>query len=247
MRFLKRLKLRTILSLTPEATGSSRDLREFCDAERVALFWFQVDKYDDGFSHTPQLVAKLLSMMIDLRNHPLYMHCRDGSHNTGLVVMCLRRLQNWSLPNIYKEFRRYTKANDITFEEAQFVQSFHEPVTIPIKIPNWLWEGIRHRTHPSIQLKLEASEPADVNVNNAFETEMVENNETDIEVSKNLEVFETKPNRRKKMRYKQIQMQYVRNVAALDLMGVHFTNCCRPDIHGEVEVCTPKFTRGTVR
>lgn len=154
MRFMRRLNLRTILSLVHD-TAPPRDLFEYCNAERIRHVWHHVEKYDDSFSHTPQLVATVLSDLIDPRNHPLYIHCRDGGHNTGLVVMCLRRLQNWSLPSIYHEFTRYTKINDISYEEKQFVESFHAAVTVPAVIPRWLWNGIRHRRHPSIQLRLE--------------------------------------------------------------------------------------------
>lgn len=235
MRFLRRLKLQTILSLIPEATGPSRDLREYCEAEHIRLIWHQVDKYNDGFSHTPQLVASILSELIEPCNHPLFMHCRDGGHNTGLVVMCLRRLQNWSLPNIYEEFMRYTKSNEISFREKQFVESFHAKVSVPVRIPAWLWEGVRHRKHPSIQLELEkdpdtppsslrtpnASDPRDVELCGQLVSPHVERQDSD----------------RQSLRHythKLVQMHYTAHLAALDLTGIHFVSCCRPDMYGKV-------------
>lgn len=155
MRFMRRLRLRTIISLIPEPDGPSRDLVEYCEQERIRLMWHQLDKYNDGFAHTPPLVAAVLAVLIDPRNHPLFIHCRDGSHNTGLVIMCLRRLQNWSLPAAYDEFVRYTKSNQITFLEKQFVEFFRAPVTVPPDIPEWLWQGDRFRKHPTIPLRFE--------------------------------------------------------------------------------------------
>lgn len=156
MRYLRRLQLRMIISLVPDPCGPTRDLVEYCTSERIRHRWEYLEKYDDDkFSHTPQLVASLISDMIDIRNHPVYIHCRDGAHNTGLVIMCLRRLQNWALPTIYNEFRRYTKSNFITYEEKRFVESFRATVIIPVQIPLWLWCGTRYRRHPSIDLQLE--------------------------------------------------------------------------------------------
>lgn len=159
LRFMQRLRLRTLVSLIPERDGQpTRDLADFCLAHHVRHVHYQVDKYDDGFSHTDQLVASIVAQLIDPANHPLFIHCRDGAHNTGIVVMCLRRLQNWTLQAIYEEFVRYTKSNDITFEEKQFVESFHAKVSIPPRVPPWLWDGVRRCKHPCIQLVLMPSQ-----------------------------------------------------------------------------------------
>lgn len=155
LRFMRRLNLRTIISLVPQSTEGTRDLRDYCAGEQIRHVTHRVDKYDDEFSHTPALIATILSDVIDSRNHPLFLHCRDGGHNTGIVIMCLRRLQNWSLPSIYNEFVRYTKSNYISYEEKQFVESFHATVVVPALIPLWLWKGVRHHHHPSIPLHLD--------------------------------------------------------------------------------------------
>lgn len=165
LRFMQRLRLRTVVSLVPERDGQpTRDLADFCLAHGVRHVHYQVDKYDDGFSHTDQLVASIVAQLIDPANHPLFIHCRDGAHNTGIVVMCLRRLQNWTLQAIYDEFVRYTKSNAITFEEKQFVESFHAKVIIPPRIPSWLWDGVRRCKHPCIQLVLMPQSPVSSNV-----------------------------------------------------------------------------------
>lgn len=228
---MRRLKLGTIISLVPEPTGPCRDLTEFCQTEKIAHIWHYVQKYDDGFSHTPELVASILSVLIDPRNLPLFLHCRDGAHNTGLVVMCLRRLQNWSLPTIYQEFIRYTKSNQISFEEKQFVESFHAAVKIPIRIPQWLWDGIRHRKHPSIRLELE-SETENRNPKSPTISEMQTlqslGNQPSNSEAKSYRNGEREPN------YVQIRTHYTRQASALDLCGVYFLGCCRPDIEGNV-------------
>jgi tyrosine-protein phosphatase OCA6 len=71
------------------------------------------------------------------------MHCLDGANNTGLVVMCLRRLQNWSLSYIFAEFVRFTRDAHINSSESEFVETFREEIMIPSVIPKWLWSGER--------------------------------------------------------------------------------------------------------
>lgn len=239
MRFMRRLRLRTILSLIPEASGPARDLIEYCEAEGVRLIWHKVDKYNDGFAHTPRLVADVLSNLIDARKLPLFLHCRDGSHNTGLVVMCLRRLQNWSLPTIYDEFTRYTKGNEISFKEQQFVESFHAKVTIPLETPRWLWQGVRHEKHPSIPLEFER-DPAAKEANEEPGADRISNG---LREQRNRELAMLKqappaaiPSQRKrflteeqKVKRKEAYVQYSLSLAGLDLDGVKLDRPRRTD------------------
>lgn len=235
MRFLRRLQLRTILSLIPESTPPSRDLLEFCNAENIRHACHHVEKYDDHFSHTPKLVATLLSEFIDPSNHPLLVHCRDGGHNTGLVIMCLRRLQNWNLPSIMREFIRYTKNNFISFEEKRFVESFTGKVSIPLFIPKWLWNGVRHGRHPSIQLELQPDPSA------SHTSLLSPNMPSSLNTEKAVVLDASKPHHSQTDVRKQIRSRIVRvkvhynlRIAALDVQGVHFAKCCRPDIDGDV-------------
>eukprot|EP00172_Hildenbrandia_rubra_P001586 Plantae.Rhodophyta-Hildenbrandia_rubra.ctg21448.p1 GENE.Plantae.Rhodophyta-Hildenbrandia_rubra.ctg21448~~Plantae.Rhodophyta-Hildenbrandia_rubra.ctg21448.p1 ORF type:complete len:302 (+),score=41.68 Plantae.Rhodophyta-Hildenbrandia_rubra.ctg21448:366-1271(+) len=136
VRFVKRLGLRTIISLLPEAP--SDDITEFCAAENIKLYHYYVEKYQHRVALSSELAAAILSIVIGIENHPLYMHCRDGAHNTGTVVMCLRKLQNWNLSMIYHEFVRYTKTREILVEEKEFVESFSMKLDTLSLLPKWL-------------------------------------------------------------------------------------------------------------
>jgi tyrosine-protein phosphatase OCA6 len=154
-RFMRRLRLGTIVSLMPEELSS--DIVQFCEAEKISLIYRRVEKYDDNrpLPMSAQLVGSVLSILIDTAMHPVFIHCRDGGHNTGLVVMCLRRLQLWTTQAIIDEHRRYTKGNESTYQELQFVEAFSGPVAIPARVPGWLWGGVCIRAHPSIQILLD--------------------------------------------------------------------------------------------
>lgn len=105
--------------------------------------------------------------MIDKNNLPLFVHCIDGAHTTGTIIMCLRKLQNWSLSVIFNEFVRFTRDNNINSTESDFVETFKREIMVPVSIPKWLWEGDRHSSvcpvnhvlvltqqHPTIKVKL---------------------------------------------------------------------------------------------
>lgn len=140
LRFLTRLQLRSVISLLPpaEADNPSRDLVEFCKEYAITHHLYQLNKYNDGFSHTAQFVAELLTHLLNVDNHPVFMHCMDGRQNTGIVVMCLRKLQNWGLKAIVDEFSRYTKDSSFEYGEQNFVQRFDTfTVELPKCVPVW--------------------------------------------------------------------------------------------------------------
>mmetsp|Transcript_25085 Transcript_25085/g.98954 ORF Transcript_25085/g.98954 Transcript_25085/m.98954 type:complete len:276 (-) Transcript_25085:385-1212(-) len=168
-RFLRRLKLKTIISLTPGDVSSAdirefnshEDLRDFCQNEGVKLIHFNVAKHAGMVMMTPNLVARVVSLMIRVENYPLYVHCRDGGNNTGLVIMVLRRLQNWNLSSIFIEFMRHLKASEtLSREESQFVESFRAVIDVPPTIPKWLWQGRVQRHHPTMQLNIISPPPS---------------------------------------------------------------------------------------
>lgn len=147
-RFLKRLKLRTIVSLLPSAP--SEDLKEFCLHENIRLIFIRVEKFEENVTFTPQLVAKIVTVLGDQHNLPLFIHCLDGGHNTGLVIMTLRLLQGWNMSVIFTEFCRYVKTGEISREESQFLESFNEDIELPATPASFLsyqvGGGVRDRT-----------------------------------------------------------------------------------------------------
>lgn len=155
LRYLTRLNLRAVISLLPPSSicvpnnGNIpdmpvKDLSEFCELTHTRHFTHVLDKYDDGFSHTPELVARVLAQLLDKDNHPVFIHCTDGRNNTGLAIMCLRKVQNWDSQAILDEFSRYTKDNNFEYNEHMFVKNFNHPIAAPRSIPIWL----RNRIHP---------------------------------------------------------------------------------------------------
>ncbi|CAG8833137.1 6065_t:CDS:2, partial [Racocetra persica] len=152
-RFLKRLKLKTMLSLIPDPPV--RELLEFCQSQNIRNIHLQVGKKkDNDVSLIYSKAIQSVQIIIDPSNLPIFIHCLDGANVTGLVVACLRKLQMWSIPSCMGEFLRYLRGGVISSEESEFIEKFSGEIGIPSTIPHWLWGGhVTSNKHPTLKLK----------------------------------------------------------------------------------------------
>lgn len=125
-RFLLRLQLRTIVSLIPQTPKP--ELAEFCAANGINLVHMRVDVFKEKIPISPAGVAQVLQvralaarrarpplnahllgpqLLIDVTKQPLLVHCMNGAEVTGIVIMCLRKLQNYSSSFAMVELQRY--------------------------------------------------------------------------------------------------------------------------------------------
>lgn len=132
--YLKRLKLRKIISLTPEPLNKT--VAEFCDRDGIQMIHIRVEKAKDHVPLDKKTVTKALQILIRPENHPVYLHCLDGANVTGMVVMCLRKLQLWSSQISMAEFCRYTRDGVVSTEESEFLEKFgaHSMITLSASI-----------------------------------------------------------------------------------------------------------------
>ncbi|KAJ2717945.1 protein-tyrosine-phosphatase [Coemansia sp. D1744] len=139
-RFLRRQRLKTLVSLIP----SDRDthLSDYCRDENIDRICIPVDSPNENVTLTDDIVSQCLELMTDPRRAPLYIHCLDGSNVTGVVVMCLRKLQLWRVSSLQNEYLRFEQDGEIIPEESEFVETYtgkglllHNPAV------SWLWPG----------------------------------------------------------------------------------------------------------
>lgn len=83
-----------------------------------------------------------LAVILDVRNHPMLVHCNKGKvrsflssqcpaahrpfiaqHRTGCLVGCLRKVQQWSLTAIFDEYRRYSFPKSRSMDQ-QYIEAF---------------------------------------------------------------------------------------------------------------------------
>lgn len=82
-------------------------------------------------------ISMALKAILEKRKHPILIHCLEGDFGTACVIGCLRKLQNWSLTNVYSEYQAYcTKINDL---DLQFITLFQPTCTFERKyLPDWI-------------------------------------------------------------------------------------------------------------
>lgn len=131
--FLQTLGLRSIVYLCPEPYPESNV--EFLKSNRIHLFQFGIEGTKEPFVNIPEdTIREALRVVLDVRNHPLLIHCKRGKHRTGCLVGCLRKLQRWCLTSVFDEYQRFAAAkariSDQRFMELFDVSSFkHQPMS----------------------------------------------------------------------------------------------------------------------
>ncbi|CAM8888903.1 unnamed protein product [Rhodiola kirilowii] len=127
--FLKTLKLRSIIYLCPEPYPVENS--QFLESNGIQLFQFGIEgTKESSVSDLNNSITEALKVIIDVRNHPVLIHCKRGKHRTGCVVGCLRRFQKWCLSSVFEEYQRFTgeksRVTDMQFIEAFDVKSLRE-------------------------------------------------------------------------------------------------------------------------
>ncbi|KAH9824424.1 tyrosine phosphatase family-domain-containing protein [Melampsora americana] len=138
--FLKTLGLKSVLTLVQEKY--SPECLNFYHQEGIKFMQFSIPGNKEPFVHIPEEKVRLaLKHVLDVRNHPMLIHCNKGKHRTGCLVGCLRKLQHWSSTSIFDEYRRYAFPKSRNMDQ-QFIELFDlAPVWDEIDpdfAPDWL-------------------------------------------------------------------------------------------------------------
>ena len=154
--FLRRLRLKTLLCLVPNEDPIV-DLQQFCTEQGIDLVHIRVEKFKGEPTLLPNDASAALDVMLNKDRLPVYVHCLDGRHITGHVIMLLRRILHWEPASIYAELLRFTRET-ISKEEMTFLSDFTGPYTLPASLPKWayqaLFENDKIRRHPTMRLRV---------------------------------------------------------------------------------------------
>ncbi|XP_073012807.1 inositol diphosphatase DSP3-like [Typha latifolia] len=129
--FLEDLNLRSILYLCPEPYPEAN--AEFLRNHGIRLFQFGMEGKKESFVSIPKdAIMGSLRVLLDVRNHPILIHCKRGKHRTGCVVGCFRKLQFWCMSSIFEEYQRFaagkSRLSDLRFIEMFDVSCFRDCV-----------------------------------------------------------------------------------------------------------------------
>ncbi|KAJ1897955.1 protein-tyrosine-phosphatase [Coemansia sp. IMI 209127] len=139
-RFLRRQRLKTIVSLIPGDNDNS--LTAFCSAEQIDRIIINVQSPNENVTVTEETVSKCLELATSPDRAPVYIHCLDGSNVTGVIIMCLRKLQLWRVASYQNEYLRFEQDGEIIPEESEFVEKYSgKSLCLPNPYVDWLWPG----------------------------------------------------------------------------------------------------------
>ncbi|KAK6915753.1 Atypical dual-specificity phosphatase Siw14-like [Dillenia turbinata] len=120
--FLQTLSLKSVIYLCPEPYPEEN--AEFLRSNNVRLFQFGIDGTKAASGTIPkETISEALKVILDVRNHPVLIHCKRGKHRTGTLVGCLRKLQNWCLSAAFEEYQRFAGAKSRT-TDMRFIEAF---------------------------------------------------------------------------------------------------------------------------
>ncbi|KAK6334269.1 hypothetical protein TWF730_003483 [Orbilia blumenaviensis] len=122
--YLKMLKLKTVLTLIPEKYPQTNV--EFMQQNGIQHIQIGIRANKEPFVEVPlDKITKAVSVILDKRNHPILIHCNKGKHRTGCIVGCLRKIQKWTLCNVFDEYRRFSHPKERVLDE-QVIELWEE-------------------------------------------------------------------------------------------------------------------------
>ncbi|XP_015881208.1 probable tyrosine-protein phosphatase DSP4 [Ziziphus jujuba] len=120
--FLQTLGLRSIICMCPEPYPEAN--MEFLKSNGIRLFQFGIEGYKEPFVNIPEdTIRDALKVVLDVRNHPILIHCKRGKHRTGCLVGCMRKLQRWCLSSVFDEYQRFAAAK-ARVSDQRFMELF---------------------------------------------------------------------------------------------------------------------------
>ncbi|CAI4058042.1 protein-tyrosine-phosphatase SKDI_04G2950 [Saccharomyces kudriavzevii IFO 1802] len=166
LSFLRTLRLKYILSLTPEPLSNDPVMAKFCEENNVKTIHIQCQNERKTDKTKPKIkrkkkavpieydvVVRCVKFLIDRRHYPCYMHCTNGELIISLVVACMRKFSYWSTVSILNEFLVYNSS--INIHERNFIENFNSEIEvdnldIKDKVP---WITVRYIPRASTESK----------------------------------------------------------------------------------------------
>ncbi len=147
--FIKTLKLKTVIRLSPEVPNKT--ITAWYEENNIKLIHLglkTLEKKSNSESNnllTEEIIKEALEIILDVTYHPVLLLCNSGVHHTGIVVACLRKLQDHNLTYILQEYSDHANSNT-RFVNEQFIELFDaDLVTLPQeeRLPKWFIESKR--------------------------------------------------------------------------------------------------------
>ena len=118
---MKRLGIRTVIDL--RTTESEKQRVEALGMKAIAV---PIKMSRDGLK---EKVDRVVTLMADPANQPVYVHCRHGQDRTGIIVAAYRMKQQcWSLADAEAEMEAFG-FNNVWVNFKSFIRQYGERIT----------------------------------------------------------------------------------------------------------------------
>ncbi|PKA57472.1 putative tyrosine-protein phosphatase [Apostasia shenzhenica] len=122
IEFLKTLNLRSIVYLCPERYPDG--MADYARSSGIRILQFGIEgSKEPSVTNLQDAIMGALNVLLDIRNHPVLIHCKRGKHRTGCLVGCFRKLQNWCWTSVVEEYIRFAGAKT-RVSDLRFINSF---------------------------------------------------------------------------------------------------------------------------
>ncbi|WWC89330.1 uncharacterized protein L201_004251 [Kwoniella dendrophila CBS 6074] len=156
--FIKRLKLKTIITLRKKPLKEDDPVAVWLNKKGIEIKWIKAEGMsEEKLGMGKNEISEVLKILLDPKSYPLYIADKDGISHTTLIVACLRKLQGWNMDCIINEICRFEpEYEDLPL--VSFIQSYlsiapnssssstsssnqtDSPFTLPHPpYPKWLW------------------------------------------------------------------------------------------------------------
>lgn len=113
---LKKMGIKTVIDM--RTTDNEKKLVEAAGMKAIAV---PIEMTRNGLK---EKVDKVVALMADPANQPVYVHCRHGQDRTGIVVAAFRmKQQGWSLADAEAEMQAFG-FNDVWVNFKKFIREY---------------------------------------------------------------------------------------------------------------------------
>lgn len=139
--YIRSLTLKRVIILSAERPEKA--VSKFFEAHNIQVSHTGLHAWTSNADWKPigeEVVKESLEIILRRDSYPLLVCDVGGIHMVGMVIGCLRRLQNWNLNSVVSEYRSFSGPKTRYFNE-QFIELFDiDLVTLPDDPPAWFAE-----------------------------------------------------------------------------------------------------------
>jgi len=119
--FLAHMGIKSIVYFLPGEYPAEN--ANFIVDRKISLFHFPTKSNREHRKMPLDIVGNAVKRLMDPKNQPILVHCRQGKHRTGTVVGCLRKVQKWHLDEILREYHHFAGDKPRAFDK-QYIEHF---------------------------------------------------------------------------------------------------------------------------